>query len=258
MANTLQSGKTDLNNNQIRLNKYIAQAGIASRRKADELIEQGKVKINGRVVKDHGVRINPRQDSVKVNNRQIKKQQESVTLMFNKPIKVITSMKDPEGRICVGDYFTKAPVRLFPVGRLDWDSEGLLLMTSDGELAQQIMHPKFEIPKTYIVKVRGQITEEQIAKLMKGVSIIGGKVKALRAKRIPSRGNDNNHWVSITISEGKNRQIRRMFEKIGSDVMKLQRVAIGQLRLGNTKRGEAKILSDRDIKKIFQLREDEE
>lgn len=244
---------------KIRLNKYIAQAGLASRRNADRMITDGLVKINGKVVKNLGEKVDPARDSVKVKNKVIRPEVEKLTFIFNKPTQVLTTLSDPEGRPTVADYLqnAKVPSRVFPVGRLDWDSEGLLVLTNDGDLAQKISHPQFEIPKTYLAKVRGQPSEEALNKLVKGVSIIGGKAKALRVKRVISRGKDNNHWISITIAEGRNRQIRQMFEKIGTDVIKLQRVAIGQLRLGKLKKGEFKVLNDADIAKIFQRREDE-
>lgn len=244
---------------KIRLNKYIALAGLASRRKADELILSGAVKINGTVVKNLGEKVDPRKDLVKINNRSIRPQTTNETFIFNKPTRVLTTMSDPEGRPTVAEYIHKAkiPGRVFPVGRLDWDSEGLLLITSDGDLAQKITHPQFEIPKTYLAKIRGQLAPEALKKLTSGVSIIGGKAKALRVSRVPSRGKDSNHWISITIAEGRNRQIRRMFEKVGTDVLKLQRVAIGQLRLGSLKKGEFKRLTDDEVSRIFLRREDE-
>lgn len=255
MSNSTATGSKGAD--KIRLNKYLAQSGVTSRRKADELIEQGSVLVNGKLVKSLGTKVDPATDTIKVNGKLIRPQVQTVTYAFNKPTQVLTTMSDPEGRPTVADYFAKEKKRVFPVGRLDWDSEGLLIVTSDGDLAQKITHPSQEIPKTYLVKVRGRLTEEQLNKLVSGVSIIGGRAKALRAHRVPSRGKDENHWISITITEGRNRQIRNMIEKIGSDVLKLQRVSIGQLRLGNLKKGEFKLLSENDVAKMFQRRADE-
>ncbi len=236
----------------IRLNKFIAQCGIASRRKADELIEDGQVMVNGRRVYELGVQINPKTDEIKVGGKPIKTEQELVYVLFNKPKNVLTAMSDPEGRPNVGDFFKGLPVRLFPVGRLDWDSEGLLLMTNDGEFAQRVAHPKEEIPKTYMVKVNGHPTGEHINKLLNGVSTAVGRVKASQVQRV-RRGADQYDWLLVSITQGRNRQIRRMFEKIGFDVLKLQRVGIGSLTLGNLARGEYRVLPPTQAQKVFKF-----
>ncbi|MCB0422352.1 MAG: rRNA pseudouridine synthase [Bdellovibrionales bacterium] len=237
----------------IRLNKYIAESGVASRRKADELIESGKVKVNGRTQKKMGTVITPGIDEVTVSGEKLKGAGKKYYYMFNKPIQVVTSMNDPEGRTSVADYFASAEGRLFPVGRLDWDSEGLLLMTNDGEFAQAVTHPKEEIPKTYLVKLDGQPTEPQLRKLVTGVSIEGGRATAKYVERI-KRGSEKYAWIKIVITEGRNRQIRRMFESIGYSVTKLQRVAIGFLKLGKLRKGMYVKLKAVDLAKIFDGR----
>lgn len=234
----------------VRLNKFLADSGLASRRKADELIESGQILLNGKKVFELGVKVDPSVDKITYKGKPVNQEQEKIYLLFNKPKHVLSSMKDPEGRRNLGDFFSKLPIRVFPVGRLDWDSEGLLIMTNDGEMANRIIHPKNEITKYYLVKVDGHPSEEQLEKLRRGVSIIGGKVKATSIQRL-TRGADKYDWFRIGIDEGKNRQIRRMFEKIGFDVLKLQRVAIGGLELGRLARGEVRILTPRDLKKIF-------
>ena len=165
-------------------------------------------------------------------------------------------MSDPQGRTTVADFFSRVKGRVFPVGRLDWDSEGLLLMTNDGRFAQEVAHPKKEIPKTYLVKLDGQPTAEQLAKLKRGVSIVGGKVKALHVEKI-QRGANKYGWYKIVITEGKNRQVRRMFEKIGFDVKKLQRVAIGKLTIGKTRKGEFRELTEKDLRRVFAAKVEE-
>ncbi|MCM2281920.1 MAG: rRNA pseudouridine synthase [Bdellovibrionaceae bacterium] len=235
----------------IRLNKYLADCGIASRRKADQLIAEGKVVINGKKVYELGTRVDPTADKILVDGKPVKPATNKVYIMFHKPKNVVTTMEDPEGRPTIADYFNRLPVRVFPVGRLDWDTEGLLLLTNDGEFAQRIMHPAEEVPKTYLAKISGHASDDALIRLRRGVSIPGGRVQALHVERI-RRGADKYDWIKIVVGEGKNRQVRRMFEKIGFDVLKLQRVAIGRLRIGTLERGEYVFLTEAGVQKIFQ------
>lgn len=241
----------------VRLNKFIAESGVCSRRKADELIAAGQVVINGKKTFELGVKIDPARDRVTVQGRPIKQEEEKVYILFNKPRQVLTSMEDPEGRPTVADYFENMPYRVFPIGRLDWDSEGMLLLTNDGDYANKVMHPKEEIPKKYLVKLDAQPKEEELHKLKTGVPIPGGRVKAISVERIRRAGTapatSDKGWYSIVIAEGKNRQIRFMFHKVGYDVEKLQRVAIGGLELKNLKRGEFRMLSKREAEKVFDV-----
>lgn len=241
---------------RIRLNKYIADCGLASRRHADELISEGQVMVNGKKVFELGSKIDPANDRITVKGRPLKPLAQKVYVMFHKPRNVVTTMHDPEGRPTIGDFFDRLPVRVYPVGRLDWDTEGLILLTNDGDFSQSVTHPSKEITKTYFAKVSGQPTEEQLNKLRRGISIIGGKVQAKAVERIrkatPGQKSDQYDWIKIVITEGKNRQVRLMFEKIGFDVLKLQRVAIGRLRLGNLDRGQYIELNLNDISKIFE------
>jgi len=240
----------------VRLNRYLSQCGISSRRKADELISDGQVAVNGRRVYELGVKINPKEDSIKVKGKVVRPEQEHVYVVFNKPKNVLTSLSDPEGRPTIGDFFQKFPYRIFPVGRLDWESEGLLILTNDGDFSHQVTHPKFEIPKIYLVKVNGKPNQDQLNKLLSGVSTAVGRVKALHIQRMRrgAKGSEQYDWLRIAIDEGRNRQIRRMFEKIGFDVMKLQRISIGGLQLGNLKRGEFKVVPHFLIEKVFQTK----
>lgn len=198
-----------------------------------------------------GTMVHPTKDTVVVEGKTIKPFQDLVYVMFNKPPRIMTTMNDPDGRPSVADYFVKAKLRLFPVGRLDWDSEGLLILTNDGDFAQRVSHPKSSIPKTYLVKVDGQPTHEDLQKLMRGVPIVGGKAFALLAETVERKTSDKYDWIKVIINEGRNRQIRQMFEKIGYDVMKLQRVAIGRLRLGPLDKGKFRIMTDEDIARVF-------
>ncbi len=238
---------------EIRLNKYISECGLASRRRADELINEGAVLVNGKKVYELGTKVRPSQDRITVNGKPVKPPAHKIYILFNKPKNVVTTMEDPQGRPAIADYFERLPVRVFPVGRLDWDSEGMILLTNDGEFAQKVNHPSQEILKTYMVKVNGHPSADQLDRLRRGVSVIGGKVSAKGIERIKKGDSDKYDWVKIMIAEGKNRQIRRMFEKIGFDVLKLQRVAIGRLRMpGTLKRGEYLFLTAAGVEKIFQ------
>lgn len=244
---------------RVRLNKLIADAGIASRRHADRLIEEGHVTVNGKRVFELGVRVDPSSDRILVDGKPIKAATMKLYYLFNKPKGVLTTLSDPEERPNVSDYLDKVPSRVFPVGRLDWDSEGLMLLTNDGDFANEVMHPRKEVTKTYLVKLDGQPKPEQIQKLLKGVTVVGGKVAARHLEKIRRKeGSDQYDWYKIVITEGKNRQIRRMFEKIGFDVLKLQRVAIGRLRLGSLKRGDMVPLDQEDLKRVFQPDDPEE
>jgi 23S rRNA pseudouridine2605 synthase len=235
---------------KVRLNKYISQSGLESRRKADQLIEQGEVRVNGHLIKELGYMIDPKKDHVKVSGKMIRPVKKYVYYMLNKPTSVLSTVNDPEDRKTVMSYCQYIEERIFPVGRLDWDSEGLLLMTNDGDFAQEVSHPSKNIPKTYMVKVEGLVNDAKLEKLRNGVSIPGGRVKALVATLIPQKKSKHS-WLKIVIEEGKNRQIRHMMAKIGCDVIKLQRTAIGMLKLGALKKGQIRPLEPHEIEKIF-------
>jgi 23S rRNA pseudouridine2605 synthase len=243
-------GKQVQRSQTIRLNKLIADCGIASRREADRLIDEGHVRVNGKKVFELGTQVNPHSDSIFVNGKPIKQVTMKLYLAFFKPSGVLTTMSDPHDRPNISHYTKDVPVRVFPVGRLDFDSEGLILLTNDGDFAQRITHPSNEVTKTYIVKLRREPAPTQIQRLLRGVTIKDGKVAAKSLEKI-HRGKDDHPWYKIVITEGKNRQIRQMFEKINNDVLKLQRVAIGRLRIGSLKRGQLVYIHESALEKIF-------
>ncbi|MCK6599908.1 MAG: rRNA pseudouridine synthase [Bdellovibrionaceae bacterium] len=237
---------------RVRLNKFLAESGVCSRRAADRIIAEGKVLVNGKKVFELGIKVSPT-DRITVEGKPLKLETEKVYLMFHKPKGVLTTLTDPENRPTIGDYVARLPQRVFPVGRLDWDSEGLILLTNDGEWANKIMQPSSEVTKTYLVKLNGKPEVSHFEKLRRGFSIPGGRVKALHIEKIRRKdGSSQYDWIKIVIDEGKNRQIRFMFEKVGFDVLKLQRIGIGKLRLGNLEKGELQFLTAVEKKKVFQ------
>lgn len=228
----------------MRINKYIAQAGIASRRKADELILNGNVKINGAVMKEPGYDV-AETDKVEVNGRLIQSHQKPVYLLLNKPMGVITSVEDEQDRDTVMDLVKDVDARLFPVGRLDYNTTGALIMTNDGDLTYRITHPKHELDKTYRAVVKGIISKEKLAKLRNGVDI-GGFVTSKAKVRIV-KGTQHSTVVEISIHEGKNRQVRKMFAAVGNPVQSLERIAIGKIRLGHLKEGHYRKLTREEV-----------
>lgn len=233
-----------------RLQKILAEMGVASRRKAEELIIEGRVIVNGKVA-TVGMKANPAKDHIKVDGRLLIKPEPKIYLMFNKPAGVVTSLSDPEGRHTVKDFLKGIKYRVFPVGRLDYDSEGLLLLTNDGDFSHRILHPSKKIPKTYVIKVKGIIDEDAIEKLRRGVRLEDGLTAPAKVKKI--RQSENNSWVEITIYEGRKRQARRMLQKVGYPVIKLRRIAIGGLKLGDLKPGEIRRMTVEEVKKVLEV-----
>ncbi|MFR6259116.1 MAG: pseudouridine synthase [Anaerovoracaceae bacterium] len=234
----------------MRLNKYIASAGICSRRKADELISNGNVKINGAVVTQMGVSVGEN-DSVEVNGKLLDSEGRKVYVAVNKPLGYITSMEDEKGRATVAELVGDIAERIFPVGRLDYNTTGLLIMTNDGELANRIIHPRHEVYKTYVARVSGIISDARIARLRKGVDIGGfitspAKVKLI--KQFPRSA-----VVEIKIREGKNRQVRKMFAAVGNKVQELQRTEIGDIKLGRLMEGHYRKLTKEEIEYLRHL-----
>jgi 23S rRNA pseudouridine2605 synthase len=228
----------------MRLNKYIAQAGIASRRKADELTVQGKVRINGAVMKEPGYDV-AEGDVVEVDGRVIRHEAKKVYVMLNKPLGYITSADDEKSRPTVMELVADIEERLFPIGRLDYNTSGMLLMTNDGELAYKLSHPKHHVYKTYRARVSGQLSAERLAKLRNGVDI-GGFVTSKAIVNV-IRQSERSAIVEIKIYEGKNRQVRKMFSAVGNKVLELERVAIGDLYLGHLRQGHYRKLTRQEI-----------
>jgi 23S rRNA pseudouridine2605 synthase len=236
---------------EVRLQKLIAGTGLASRRKAEEMIAAGRVTVNGRIVRELGTKVDADKDHVKVDGRHIRSAQPYVYLILHKPKNVMSTLHDPEGRPTVKDFLPGVTVRVFPVGRLDFDSEGLMLLTNNGELAQTLLHPKYHVPKTYLVKVKGVLNGEEIQALETGVQLDDGVTSPARMKKI--RKAESNSWVEITIHEGRKHQVKRMLEAVGHPVLKLVRIRMGSLVLGHMAPGEYRFLADREANALRDL-----
>jgi 23S rRNA pseudouridine2605 synthase len=239
---------------EVRLQKIIAGTGLASRRKAEALIAAGRVMVNGKTVTELGTKIDPTRDHVKVDGKHLSAPQPFVYLMLHKPKNVVSTLDDPGGRTTVKDYMRGVSVRVFPVGRLDFDSEGLMLLTNNGELAQAMLHPRYHVPKTYLIKVKGVLTDEDIRNLEQGVRLEDGMTGPAQVKKV--RKVEANSWVEITIREGRKHQVKRMLESVGHRVIKLLRIRMGSLSLGDLQPGEFRFLTDREANTLRQLVEE--
>lgn len=233
-----------------RLQKILAHAGVASRRKAEQLIEAGRVRVNGHVVREMGTRADPRADTITVDGERIRKPRGQVYLLLNKPRNVMSTVDDPGGRTTVTDLVRQAApdVRLYPVGRLDFASEGLLILTNDGDLTR-FMTRAGNAPKVYAVKVSGVPTTRDLGRLRKGIRIESRK---LAPSEIRVVSEDANTWLEVTLHEGQNRQIRKMFDAVGHRVMKLRRTRIGFLADPKLKSGQWRHLTDREVKELYR------
>ncbi|HBH62346.1 MAG TPA: pseudouridine synthase [Nitrospiraceae bacterium] len=230
-----------------RIQKIIAKCGIASRRKAEEMILEGLVRVNG-VPATLGMKADLERDHIKVKGKLIGAVQTRVYLVFNKPVQCLTATHDEEGRPTVMDFLKRIKLQVFPVGRLDFNSEGLLILTNDGELANAVLHPKNKIPKTYRVKVDGFPDNQDIVKLERGIMLDDGITAPAKVRLVKKL--KANSWMDITIYEGRKRQVRRMFERIGHSVSKLVRTRINGLSLGDLKPGEYRYLTPDEIAKL--------
>lgn len=231
-----------------RLQKVIAHAGFASRRKAEQLILDGKVKVNGEIVTELGVKVSP-SDRVEVDGIPVEKE-EPVYFLLYKPTGVISSVNDDKGRKSVTDFLPEVKQRIYPIGRLDYDTSGLLLLTNDGEFANLLMHPRNEIEKVYVAKVKGIPMKEKLRSLEKGIVLEDGKTAPAKVKMLSVDKRKQTAIIEITIHEGRNRQVRRMFETIGHPVMKLKRERYAFLTLKGMKAGEARELTPHEVKQL--------
>jgi 23S rRNA pseudouridine2605 synthase len=250
----------------IRLQKVLAQAGIASRRACEALIGEGRVEVNSEVVTEQGRRVDPERDVIRVDGARIPPPRRHLYLALNKPRGVVVTMDDPEGRRTVADLLAESAERrtgtpgmrravknerLFHVGRLDTDSEGLLILTNDGELAHKLAHPSYQVPKTYVAEVTGQVSAQTMRRLRGGITLEDGPVRPTSVKIVSSVGEKT--LLKITLQEGRNRIVRRTMEAVGHPVRKLSRIGIGPVRLGNLKVGEFRELTREELGGLLDL-----
>lgn len=233
-----------------RLQKVLAEMGLASRRQAEDMIREGRVTVNGRAARI-GDKVDPSRDHIKVDGRRVALSSSKVYLLLHKPKNTVTTAEDPEGRPTVLGLVKERGLRLFPVGRLDYDAEGFLLLTNDGDLAHRLSHPSFRIPRTYWVKVKGKPSAEEIRKLSRGISLEDGPTAPCRITAL--RETRENAWMEMTLREGRNRQVKRMWEKMGYRVLKLKRISFAGLTLGDLQPGEYRDLRPKEVEKVKRM-----
>jgi 23S rRNA pseudouridine2605 synthase len=234
-----------------RIQKIISAAGVTSRRAAEQLITEGRVRVNGQVVTELGTKADANKDHIKVDGKLINPKQPMVYIMLNKPAGFVTTMADPEGRPTVLNLLRGLKIRVYPVGRLDYNTEGLLLLTNDGDFAHLITHPKHEFPKTYRAKVKGVLEDNQIELLEQGIYLDDGKTAPAKLKKVSKE--EANSWLEITIHEGRKRQVRRMFDRVGHSVIKLKRIKTGNLVLGDLPEGAFRYLTPAEVEALKEL-----
>ena len=235
----------------VRLQKIIAGSGISSRRKAEDFIRQGLVTVNGKTVMTLGTKVDPLHDHIKVNGRHLKSKLPDMFVMLNKPVGILSTLHDPDGRPTIKQLIPKPSLRLFPVGRLDIDSEGLLLLTNNGDIAQACLHPTHHVPKTYLVKVKGVLEDAEVQQLRRGVQLDDGKTAPAKIKKAGKA--QANSWIEITIHEGRKHQVKRMFEHVGHPVIRLKRIQFGPLHLGKLLPGKTRYLTDNEANDLRHL-----
>ncbi len=233
----------------VRLQKFLADCGVCSRRKAEEHIQNGRVRVDGQVVTAMGVTVDPSTQEVRYNNQAIGQHEPLIYILLHKPVGYVTTLSDPQGRPMVTDLVADIPTRVFPVGRLDLDTSGALLLTNDGQLAQQIQHPSHEVTKTYEALVLGRPGQDKLRRLERGIMLEGQQTAPARLQVTREQGKMTR--IEITIHEGRKRQVRKMFQAIGHRVVELKRVAYGRLQLENLPVAKYRLLGPQEIKKIF-------
>ena len=235
-----------------RLNKIIADAGIASRRAADQLILEGRVSVDGEIISELGGKYDPEINDIKVDGESLTINKSKTYLAFHKPAGIISTMSDPEGRANLGDYFKDRKDRLYHVGRLDKDSEGIILLTNDGDLAHRATHPSYGLEKRYLVEVEGEFNKHMSDQLLQGVRLEDGLARAIKV--VHARAvSKNHHWVEITIHEGRFHIIRRLIESLGLKVLRLIRLDFGPINLGDMKPGRHRVLNSQEMTNLFTL-----
>ncbi|HTG80658.1 MAG TPA: pseudouridine synthase [Geobacteraceae bacterium] len=233
---------------QERLQKILSGAGVASRREAEAIIVAGRVAVNGTVVTELGSKADPARDRITVDGKPLRRETEKVYILLNKPSGYMTTLKDPEGRPVVTSLVKGVGERVYPVGRLDYNTEGLLLLTNDGDWANRLMHPRHEVEKEYLVKVRGRVSQEQVRRLASCVELDDGTTAPAKVQIVHE--SERNSRLSITIHEGRYRQVRRMCEAVSLSVASLKRTRYGQLELGELKPGEYRRLTPQEVKRL--------
>lgn len=233
----------------VRLQKLLAQSGVASRRRCEELMLAGEVEVDGEVVTRLGTKVDPETAVIRVSGKRLPPASAHVYLVLNKPRGVVSTMSDPEGRRCLADFVQDRPERLFHVGRLDTDTDGLLLLTNDGDFAQRLAHPSYEVEKTYVAEVAGQVRQGTLKRLRAGVPVDGRPVEVRRARLVDAR--PERSIVELGIHEGRNRIVRRLLEEVGHPVRRLTRTAIGPVRVGTLRTGELRPLSGDEIGELL-------
>lgn len=234
-----------------RLQKILSRAGVSSRRTAERLIADGRISVNGVVVTQPGTKADPRKDDIRVDGRLISVETEKVYVMLHKPQGYVTTLSDPQGRPIVTDLVNGVMERVYPVGRLDYDSEGLLLLTNDGDFAQRLQHPRYGMPKRYRVKVEGGVQKAEFKALESGIDLPDGRFAPadVRLEKV----NRGSTWLSLTITDGRNRVIRRAFDSLGHSVVRLVRVAVGDLGLDSLAEGAWRALTPREVERLWAL-----
>ncbi len=234
-----------------RLQKLLAKAGIASRREAERMVTEGRVSVNGKTVETLGLKVDSSTDHIRVDGKRLPHIEPKVVFLLNKPRGYLSTVRDPGRRPTVMDLVKGVKWRIYPVGRLDFDAEGLLLLTNDGDLANLLSHPRFSIPKTYLVKVAGVPEEKKLVRLRRGVMLEDGEAKAVSCNLVRQR--EKNSWVRVVVTEGRNRLVKRMFTAIGHPVLKLKRVAYGPIQLGDLPFGQYRSLTESEMGKLNKI-----
>lgn len=233
----------------VRLQKVLAEAGIASRRACEEIIAQGRVRVNGKIIREMGLKVDPATARIEVDGEEIRAAQARTLLAFNKPAGVVSAMSDPQGRACLGDFFSEWPGRLFHVGRLDFETEGLILLTNDGDLANRLAHPKHEVAKRYLVQIRGVLPSNLTSMLRTGVELEDGLVRLSSVKTLAR--SEKSALLEIELHEGRNRIIRRLFAQLELPVEHLVRIGVGSIDLGELRPGRWRAISEPEMKKLL-------